>query len=122
MTKSSPTKTKTKTAKSKADDLFSQLIRSLGYCERCGKTNVRLETSHWISRRYAWTRTYEANAFCFCHNCHQWWHDYPTDSGKWAVEKRGQDVWEHIRERSSRRDKFDWHSELKRLQDLLGTA
>ncbi len=108
-----------KAAKKKADDLFSLIVRSLGYCERCGYEG-RMETSHWISRRYAWTRTYEANAFCFCSSCHRWWHNYPTDASDWAIGQRGRDTWEHIRERSYRRDKFDWFTEVERLSQMVG--
>ncbi len=60
------------TLRNKCDRLFSQLVRAGGVCERCGKTAVRLETSHVLSRRYANTRCDFRNAFCLCSSCHRW--------------------------------------------------
>jgi hypothetical protein len=110
-------RTPTQKAKDKADILFSKLIRSKGYCEKCGRSEfVQLQCAHWISRRYAWTRTLEANAFCLCAADHRWFTDHPTEFGRWAVGMRGEPVYREVLERSQRRDKFDWVAELERLQ------
>jgi hypothetical protein len=53
----------------KADALFSKLIRSRGYCQRCGKTRD-LQCAHIIGRSYNATRTMEKNAWCLCAGCH----------------------------------------------------
>lgn len=110
-----------KAAKAHADRLFSQWVRSVGFCENCGSTpnEVQLQCAHWISRRYSWTRTYELNAFCLCAACHRWFTDHPTEFGKWAIEQRGEDVYAHVLQRSNRRDKFDWFAEVDRLKGLL---
>lgn len=104
-----------KSAKAACDRLFSEKIRSLGWCEWCGTSGVRLETSHWLSRRYAWTRTYEDNAFCFCSACHRKWHNDPTAATRFAINQRGEATYQRIRERANRRDKFDWFAEWERL-------
>lgn len=109
-------RTPTQKAKDKADILFSRIIRSKGACERCGESNVQLQCAHWISRRYAWTRTYEDNAFCLCAKDHHYFTDHPTEFGKWAIGMRSEDTYQAVLERSQRRDKFDWPAELERLQ------
>ena len=103
-----------RTHKRKADVLFSQHIRSVGKCERCG-TSRSLQCAHWISRRYAWTRTDPRNAFCLCAGCHRYFTDRPTEFSDWALEQRGRGTWLLISQRSFTRDKFDWVAEYLRL-------
>ena len=107
-----------KAAKAKADRIFSTQIRSLGQCEAAGfqmECSPKLECAHWISRRYAWTRTWADNAFCLCSAHHRWFTANPTEFGRWAISQRGEDVYQSVRVRSLRRDKFDWEAELERL-------
>jgi hypothetical protein len=107
-----------KAAKANADRLFSKIVRSHGECEHCGATpdQVQLQCAHWISRRYAWTRTHGSNAFCLCAKCHRWFTDHPTEFSRWAIRQRGEDVYQQILIRSQRRDKFDWFAEEARLK------
>jgi hypothetical protein len=51
------------------DTLFSELIRSKGKCERCGKKET-LATAHIFSRRNFSTRWDKNNALCLCFACH----------------------------------------------------
>lgn len=104
-----------KTAKNAADRLFSQRVRTKGRCERCGTTDT-LQCAHWISRRYAWTRTHPWNAFCLCARCHRWFTDHPTEFSDWALDKRGRAAYRVLLERSQRRDKFPWLLEERRLK------
>lgn len=106
-----------KKAKAKADRLFSKIVRAKGYCEKCLRRppTVQLQCAHWISRRYAWTRTYRDNAFCLCAACHRWFTDHPTEFGTWATNRRGWEKYAEVKARSQRRDKFDWLSEAERL-------
>jgi len=106
-------------ARNKADRLFSKQIRSYGECEATGHQfdcSTKLECAHWISRRYAWTRTYELNAFCLCSAHHRWFTAHPTEFGKWAVGQRSEETYQRVLRRSQRREKFDWESELARLE------
>ena len=109
-----------KSAKNKADRLFSQLIRQHGVCERCNLPagTVQLQCAHWISRRYAHTRTDFDNAFCLCAGCHRWFTDHPTEFGRWAIEQRGEAVYQRLLKVSQKRSKFDWIDELSRLEQL----
>ena len=108
-----------KRAKAKADRLFSKLVRQVGHCEHCGaEDGVQLQCAHWISRRYAWTRTDMDNAFCLCARSHRYFTDHPTEFGRWALSVRGEDTYWRLMEQANRRDKFDWIKELERLKAL----
>lgn len=109
-----------KAAKDKADRLFSEMVRAVGSCERCGRREpeVQLQCAHWISRRYNWTRTDFDNAFCLCAADHRFFTDHPTEFGRWAIEQRGEATYQRLLEQSQRRNKFDWIAELDRLKKL----
>ncbi len=72
-------------ARNKADKLFSLLVRSVGYCQRCGATG-RLETSHVLSRRYSNTRCDFRNAFAMCSSCHRWLGANPLGHAEFFIE------------------------------------
>lgn len=128
MTLQNPSKAKRhakqQSARNKSDALFSQLIRSKGYCERCLKRPpwVQLQTSHWISRRFSNTRTDPDNAFCLCAGCHRWWHSDPTAATDWAIAIRGRETYERLREAANEHSKVWWPDEVERLKTLLGSA
>ena len=75
-----------KTLKKACDKLFSELVRSRGACERCGKT-TSLQTSHIISRTYMGTRFDPDNANALCGGCHLWWHHEPIEAARWLEGK-----------------------------------
>ena len=108
-----------KAARKHCDILFSHLIRSVGYCERCGTTEGRLECSHWISRRFGNTRCDPDNAFCLCSSCHRWWHNFPTSASDWAVGMRGREVYERLRVAALETSKVDWFEQHDALQEAL---
>ena len=107
------------THRNKADRLFSIQIRSYGECEAAGHLfdcSPKLECAHWVSRRYSWTRTYEPNAFCLCSAHHRWFTANPTEFGRWAIDQRGEEVYQKVLRRSQERAKFSWEDELARLE------
>lgn len=110
-----------KTAKNACDRLFSQYIRSLGYCELCGDTGeaAQLQCAHWISRRYSNTRCDPDNAFCLCARDHRWFTDHPTEFGRWAINMRGEDVYQRLLEASREPAKVDWIQERKVLKRMV---
>ena len=75
-----------------ADAAFSEIVREIHdyTCERCGKQG-RMECSHVHSRRHRTIRWCLLNANCLCNGCHRWWHENPTESGKWFERKFGED-------------------------------
>ena len=109
-------------AKTKAVKLFHAMVRDAGACERCGRTKddgVQLQCAHWISRTYAHTMTDFDNAFCLCSACHWWFGKHPTEWGKWAIAQRGEATYARLFEASEKRTKFDWITELGRLEQIM---
>ena len=68
-----PKKISLKNLRKKADDLWSKLIRSIGYCEICGSNNT-LNAHHVIGRANYATRYLKENGVCLCVNCHKSFH------------------------------------------------
>jgi len=80
---------KRKTIKNKLDKLFSEKIRSIGYCERCGLADKsKLQCSHIYSRSYLRLRWVKENATCLCAGCHLWWHKNPIEAIEWVSQIR----------------------------------
>ena len=117
---------KPSTMRNKADRIFSLIIRSRGQCERCGQKppKVKLETSHVFSRRYAWIRTDENNAFCLCSGCHRFVTANPTEHanfarGRWAAAgmPQAEDVLMVARDSGKLPSGF-WEDEYSRLVEV----
>jgi hypothetical protein len=110
-----------RSAKNACDRLFSQIVRSLGFCENCGKSHneVQLQCAHWISRRYSNTRCDPENAFCLCARCHRWFTDHPTEFGRWATNMRGEATYQRLLEASREPAKVDWSQQREVLQQML---
>jgi len=65
--------------KNKCDKEFSLLVRSLGYCQKCGTSQIQLHCAHIFSRKYSVTRFDLMNVLCLCARCHRWAHDNPAE-------------------------------------------
>lgn len=112
-------RTKQTTAKAAADRLFSQIVRSKGYCEHCGKSSgVQLQCAHWISRTYSNTRTDFDNAFCLCATCHRYFTNDPMAWSLWTFNQRGRDTYDRLREAANEKSKVWWPDELARLREI----
>lgn len=76
-----PKKKKEKYKQSKADALFSLIIRARGRCEAIGKDDQpcggRLQAAHIVTRGYSALRYDEKNALCLCASHHRHYHSYP---------------------------------------------
>lgn len=106
-----------KTAKNKADALFSLIVRSKGACENCG-SDAWLQCCHWISRTYSNTRCDFDNAFCLCSRCHRWYTADPTAWADWAIEKRGRETYARLREAANQKSYVDWPLQVEILRDM----
>lgn len=75
-----------------ADSHFSKAIklRDDNTCQKCGIQRDRMECSHVFGRRHRTIRWDMLNAKALCHACHRWWHENPTDSGKWFEKLFGE--------------------------------
>lgn len=108
-----------KSAKAKADRLFSQLVRSVEYCEACGSREW-LQCAHWISRRYSNTRCDPDNAFCLCASCHRFYTANPTEFSEWAIDRRGRETYDRLFEAAQQTAKVDWVDQVRVLEEMLG--
>jgi len=90
--------------KKKIDKLYSEIIRSKGYCERCGKSGP-LNAHHVIGRRNLATRWDLRNGICLCVGCHkfnknsahedpvhfiEWFKTYRPDDYKYLLKKKNE--------------------------------
>lgn len=75
---------------SAADQAFANAVKEAynHVCQVCGKQG-RVELSHIFSRRHRTIRWCVDNTLPKCHSCHRWWHENPTESGKWFRDKFG---------------------------------
>ena len=60
----------------KLDKLVSAIVRSRGYCVKCGGTS-HLQACHIFSRTYRSVRWDMLNMLCLCAKCHFWSHKNP---------------------------------------------
>jgi 5-methylcytosine-specific restriction endonuclease McrA len=113
-----PTKKKTVSwYKKQCDILFSRLIRSIGYCERCGGVD-NLQCSHVIPRTVLTLRCDPENAMSLCMTCHlYWWHKHPLEASEW-FSTRYPGRYEKLREkeRASLGQKVDWITLYEQLK------
>lgn len=94
-----PKKPSPKTLKAKADRLISLIVRSRGFCERCGRgpSEVTLQCAHIFSRKYIAIRWSEKNLMCLCSGCHMWSHRHPVENMLWLEERFGLDYLKDLR-------------------------
>jgi hypothetical protein len=122
-------KPKRKTLEKKLDGLWSESIKVIaGYrCEVCGRTKKRLNSHHFFGRRAKSTRWDTQNGFCLCAGCHVFSsvfsaHQTPSLFHEWALEKRGEEWYESLKERFYDFKKFTiedlggLYSEMSELQ------
>lgn len=110
---------KAKGAKGRADNYYGKIIRSVGYCEKCG-AKEGLTTSHIIGRRYSNTRTDLRNAQCLCFSCHRRFTDWPREFSHWITETIGSELYEELRIKSELPTKVDWQDRADFLKDIYG--
>ena len=75
------------------DEVCRKVIRERdnNQCQRCGKIieGSNSHPCHVVAKgNGASLRRWDLlNIFLGCISCHRWWHDNPTESGKWFAEK-----------------------------------
>ena len=102
----------------KCDKIWARIIRSKGYCEKCGKPQM-LQAAHLISRRHLKTRHDLDNGICLCIRHHIFWgHKEPDEFVDFIRELRGKDIFEELRTRSREEGKIDWDKRLSDLEEI----
>lgn len=108
-----------KTAKSKCDKLFSEIVRSYGECENCGGSHY-LQAAHVNSRRFSATRTDFRNCLCLCAACHRYFHDYPKEFSRFITNSQVGKYYDETFQKSRTATKMDWIERYKQLMELEG--
>ena len=99
-----------------ADELYRQIIRSKGFCERCGKRE-NLQTAHIISRSYHQVRHDLDNSFCLCDGCHRYFTNRPIEFETFVKSKIGEAHYQELKDRAIDYKKIDYKAVIKRLQE-----
>ncbi len=77
--------------KKKAIELAKKIVRSQGYCDKCGSTTRQLHGSHVFSVRHEATAADLNNIICLCAYCHvlskDSWHEEPIENAEWFKKK-----------------------------------
>lgn len=102
--------------KNKCDKLVSQMIRSTGHCQRCGKTE-NLQCSHIISRRYSATRCDMDNVQVLCAGCHMYFTHWPKEFSRWITETVGIEKYEELKQKAETVTKVDWEQVYNELKE-----
>jgi len=106
-----------KGAKGKADVIASKIVRSIGYCEKCGESEYKkLTCSHIVGRRYSATRTDLENLQCLCYSCHYYFENWPKEFSRWITSTIGIEKYEHLKAKAETVTKMNWDMELERLK------
>ena len=91
-----------KSLKTKADQLFREIVRKDKICEWCGHPGIKsdFECAHIFSRRYLSTRWDLLNALCLCHACHRRAHSQPVEFTEFVKEYLGPIPYQELREKA----------------------
>lgn len=114
-----------KGTKAKADKLFSEVIRSVGYCEAGGfndiKCSPQLQCMHIISRKYSATRCDIRNAYSGCAAHHRFFTDHPREFSRFITQTWAQSHYDDIyalSRDSSAGKKVDWAERVEFLSRI----
>jgi|TARA_R100000081_G_C4707469_1_gene110991 hypothetical protein len=94
----------------KLDNAWAKKIKEYGMCEKCHKTKP-LNAHHFYSRSIRVVRWDIENGFCLCVGCHVFSskfsaHKTPAEFVEWAIEKRGIQWYEDLKERKNSMIKY----------------
>lgn len=122
--KKKPRKRTIKTVKASCDKLWGEIIRSVGRCQYCGRTDVLLNAHHIFTRERLATRYSIKNGSCLCVNHHTFSSDFsahktPVEFTDWLRSKYGTQFIDDLRIESQKRvsmktdDYLDMEKKLK---------
>ena len=100
----------------KADKLFSDKIRSVGRCKKCGGREY-LQTAHIISRRYKQVRWDLDNAICLDRNCHVYFTHHPIEWDLYIEDTIGTTMYKMLKTRALQYGKIKYKEIIERLSN-----
>lgn len=111
--------------KGKADKLFSEVIRSVGYCEASGFNQIncsqQLQCMHIVSRKYNATRCDTRNAFSGCAAHHRFYTDHPREFSRFITQTWAQKYYDTVYQNSrdaSLGKSVDWQERIDFLKRI----
>lgn len=111
-----------KTLSNKLDKICSEIIRSKGRCQRCGKRQ-NLQTAHIFGRTYHNTRWALENLLCLCPDCHiNFAHKQPILFAEWVKKHLGKEKYDTLKESHYQVTKYtidDLLTKYKILTEIL---
>jgi hypothetical protein len=88
----------------KCDVLFSLIVRSKGYCEVCGRSDLQLNAHHIVGRSIMILRYDFRNACCLDASCHKFNKNSAHENSPWFMdwlkENRPDDL-EYVKSKSN---------------------
>ena len=116
-----------KTLTKNLDKVWAEAVKQKAnfQCEYCGKVTP-LNSHHFYSRSIRSVRWDVDNGFCLCVGCHIFSskfsaHKTPAEFVEWAIEKRGQEWYDIVKERKNTIKKFATF-ELEELLEEIKNA
>lgn len=100
------------------DQLFSQLVRSVGRCEANDHKECSgpLQCAHGFSRRYRAVRWDRRNAWCLCASHHMRYTHNPILWDEWMQSHMRPEVYQEVRSLALGGEKVDLKDLLSRLR------
>ncbi len=104
------------------DTLVSKIVRSLGFCEKCGRSGdqYKLEAAHIFGRRMKSVRWHFPNLLCLCSMCHREGHENPTEFTEWLLKHRGEEEVAKVRKKAYKIKQYSIQ-DLEKLKKHLKT-
>lgn len=103
--------------KEKAIKLHAQIIRSIGYCEKCNSTSS-LTCAHIVKRRFSATVSDLRNAFCLCISCHRYFEDNPREFSHFITDTWAANHYDDVYAKAQPNTKVDWEERVEFLKDI----
>lgn len=103
------------------DKLWSEAVRSKGYCELCGRKppEVVLHAHHIYSRTHRSTRYDLDNSVCLCMGCHLYTaHKSVQEFSDWICEKLGSEKLDSLRKKAHTAVKYTKEEKLEMIENL----
>lgn len=101
------------------DDLWRDAIRSIGYCEKCGKTSGMQAHHIFAKGHHRILRWNLLNGICLCYRCHiHWAHADSVSFVRWLEDYKGARLIDGLTLESQRDARYMDFDEIKASLEL----
>ena len=108
----------------KLDKIFSEIVRSIGKCQNCPKTEP-LNSAHIFSRANRSVRWSFLNSICLCVKCHFYFHQNPLLFAIFVKDELGEEKYNElvVKARTIKKwtldEMLELYEELKKMKTNL---